>query len=97
MSELAERLRYPRAGWISLVLLGVMALALAWSVQGAKWLDQLDFLVPVALSAVVAGALLGVFRGSIVWVLPLGAISGLASCCGRLAASTSRPSTRSVG
>ena len=76
MSELAERLRYPRAGWISLVLLGVMALALAWSVQGAKWLDQLDFLVPVALSAVVAGALLGVFRGSIVWVLPLGAIFG---------------------
>ncbi len=76
MSELAERLRYPRAGWISLVLLGVMALALAWSVQGAKWLDQLDFLVPVALSAVVAGALLGVFRGSIVWALPLGAIVG---------------------
>jgi hypothetical protein len=29
VSELVERFRYPRAGWISLLLLGVMALALA--------------------------------------------------------------------
>ena len=76
MSELAERLRYPRAGWISLVLLGVMALALAWSVQGANWLDQMDFLVPVALFAVIAGSLLGMLRGSIVWALPIGALIG---------------------
>jgi transglutaminase-like putative cysteine protease len=76
VSELAERLRYPRAGWISLVLLGVMALALAWSVQGAKWLDQMDFLVPVALFAVIAGTLLGMLRGSIVWALPIGALIG---------------------
>jgi transglutaminase-like putative cysteine protease len=76
VSELAQRLRYPRAGWISLVLLGVMALALAWSVQGAKWLDQLDFLVPVALFAVLAGGLVGMLRGSIVWALPLGALIG---------------------
>ena len=66
MSELSERLRYPRAGWISIVLLGVMALALAWSVQGAGWLEQMDFLVPVALYAVLAGSLLGMLRGSIV-------------------------------
>ena len=76
MSELVERLRYPRAGWISLVLLGVMALALAWSVQGANWLDQMDFLVPVALFAVIAGTLLGMLRGSIVWALPIGALIG---------------------
>ena len=76
MSELVERLRYPRAGWISLVLLGVMALALAWSVQGANWLDQMDFLVPVALYAVIAGSLLGMLRGSIVWALPIGALIG---------------------
>ncbi len=76
MSELAERLRYPRAGWISVLLLGIMALALAWSVQGAGWLEQMDFLVPVALYAVVAGALLGMLRGSIVWALPIGAVIG---------------------
>src|SRR5687768_18360011 len=76
VSELGERLRYPRAGWISLLLLGVMALALAWSVQGAGWLDQMDFLVPVALYAVVAGGLLGMLRGSIVFALPIGAVIG---------------------
>jgi transglutaminase-like putative cysteine protease len=76
VSELFERLRYPRAGWISLVLLAVMALALAWAVQGAKWLDQMDFLVPVALYAVLFGALIGMLRGSIVWALPIGALIG---------------------
>jgi transglutaminase-like putative cysteine protease len=76
VSELIERLRYPRAGWISLVLLAVMALALAWSVQGASWLEQMDFLVPVALYAVIAGSLIGMLRGSIVWALPIGALIG---------------------
>ena len=76
MSDLVERLRYPRAGWISLLLLGVMALALAWSVQGAGWLEQMDFLVPVALYAVIAGSLLGMLRISIVWTLPIGAVIG---------------------
>ena len=76
VSDLVERLRYPRAGWISLLLLGVMALALAWSVQGANWLEQMDFLVPVALYAVLAGGLLGMLRGSIVFALPIGAVIG---------------------
>jgi transglutaminase-like putative cysteine protease len=76
VSELVERFRYPRAGWISLLLLGVMALALAWSVQGAGWLEQMDFLVPVALYAIIAGGLLGMLRGSIVWALPLAALIG---------------------
>ncbi len=78
MPELVERLRYPRAGFISAVLLGVMALALAWSVQGAGWLEQMDFLVPVALYAVIAGTLIGMVRGSIVWSLPLAAVIGAA-------------------
>jgi hypothetical protein len=37
--ELRERLFAPRAGWLSLGLLVVMGLALAWSVQGAAWLE----------------------------------------------------------
>lgn len=76
MPDLRERLLYPRAGWLSLGLLAVMALALAWSVQGAGWLDQLDFLVPVGLAAVVAGAVLGAFRTTVVITLPLGALIG---------------------
>jgi hypothetical protein len=74
--DLRERLLYPRAGWLSLGLLAVMALAVAWSVQGAQWLEQLEFLAPVALWAVLAGALLGMLRGRIVWTLPVGAAFG---------------------
>ena len=40
MPSLRERFLYPRAGWLSLGLLAVMALAVAWSVQGARWLDH---------------------------------------------------------
>jgi transglutaminase-like putative cysteine protease len=76
--DLRERLLYPRAGWLSLGLLAVMALAVAWSVQGAQWLEQLEFLAPVALWAVLAGALLGMLRGRIVWTLPVGAAFGAA-------------------
>jgi transglutaminase-like putative cysteine protease len=78
VADLRERLLYPRAGWLSLGLLAVMALAVAWSVQGAEWLEQLEYLAPVALWAVLAGSLLGVLRGSIVWTLPLGALFGTA-------------------
>ena len=76
MPDLRERLLYPRAGWLSLGLLAVMGLALAWSVQGAAWLEQLDYLAPVALWAVLAGALLGVLRWTIVVTLPLAALVG---------------------
>ncbi|MDQ2688641.1 MAG: DUF3488 and transglutaminase-like domain-containing protein, partial [Chloroflexota bacterium] len=78
MPDLRERLLYPRAGWLSLGLLAVMSLAVAWSVQGARWLEQMEFLAPVALWAVVAGALIGMLRGSILWSLPLGAVIGAA-------------------
>ena len=76
MPELKERLLYPRAGWLSLGLLAVMALALAWSVQGAGWLEQLDFLAPLALWAILAGAIIGTLRWTIVAALPLAAIIG---------------------
>ncbi len=78
MPELRERLLYPRAGWLSLGLLAVMAVALAWSVQGAGWLEQLDFLAPLALWAILAGAIVGTLRWTIVAALPLAAVIGTA-------------------
>src|SRR5918997_956525 len=74
--DLRERLLYPRAGWLSLGLLLVMALALSWAVQGANWLEQLEFLPPVAFWAILAGAVLGVLPISVVATLPLGALLG---------------------
>lgn len=76
--DLRERLLYPRAGWLSLGLLVVMGLALSWAVQGANWLDQLEFLPPVAFWAIGSGALLGVLPLRVVFTLPLGAIVGAA-------------------
>ncbi|MBA4170546.1 MAG: hypothetical protein H0X68_09075, partial [Chloroflexi bacterium] len=78
MADLRERMIRPRAGWLSLGLLLVMALAVAWSVQGAGWLEQLDYLAPVAVWAVLAGAMLGMLRWSVVATLPLGAMLGAA-------------------
>ncbi|MCC6617400.1 MAG: transglutaminase domain-containing protein [Chloroflexi bacterium] len=76
MPELRDRILHPRAGWLSIGLLGVMATSLAWSVQGAAWLDQLGFLVPVAIVAVLTGVLLGMLRPNIVVALPLAAVIG---------------------
>lgn len=76
MPDLRERLLYPRAGWLSLGLLIVMALAVAWSVQGAGWLEQIEFLAPVALWAVVIGAVLGMLRLTILVTLPVAAVLG---------------------
>lgn len=78
MPELRERFLYPRAGWLSLGLLVVMALALAWSVQGAGWLEQMDYLVPLGIWAVVVGGLLGMVRTTIVATIPIGAVTGAA-------------------
>jgi transglutaminase-like putative cysteine protease len=74
--ERLHRFLKPREGWTSLALLGVMLVMLAWSVQRAEWVDHLDYLVPVALLAALAGALLGVARLSVVFVLPAAAILG---------------------
>jgi transglutaminase-like putative cysteine protease len=76
--ELRDRFRVPRAGWQGFALLSVMVLALTWSVQGAGWLEQMDYLVPVGLVAILAGTLVGMLRWSIVATLPLGAAIGAA-------------------
>ncbi|MDQ4036711.1 MAG: DUF3488 and transglutaminase-like domain-containing protein [Chloroflexota bacterium] len=78
MPDLRERILYPRAGWLSLGLLVVMALALSWAVQGAHWLGQLEYLPPVAFWAILAGALLGVLPLSVVITLPVSAVVGAA-------------------
>jgi transglutaminase-like putative cysteine protease len=66
----------PREGWLALGLLFVMLLSLGWAVQRAEWLDQLEFIVPVAFYAVVLGALLGLSRLSVAIVLPVSAVLG---------------------
>jgi len=76
MRELYRRFLRPREGWLSLGLLFVMLLSVGWSVQRAGWFDLLDFLVPVAFWAVIAGAVLGLTRLSVVVVLPAGGLLG---------------------
>lgn len=76
--DLRDRILHPRPGWLSLGLLLVMALALAWSIQGARWIDQTAFVAPIAVWAVVIGALLGILRPSIVVSLPVAAVAGTA-------------------
>jgi transglutaminase-like putative cysteine protease len=74
--DLRERLLRPREGWLTLGLLMVMVMCLGWSVIGAGWLPQLDFLLPVAVFGVVCGAILGVLSLSVVYTLPIGAFIG---------------------
>jgi len=74
--DLLRRYRRPREGWLSLALVMVMLLALGWSLQRAGWIDQLDFMVPVALCAAIAGAILGLTRLSVTITLPLSAAVG---------------------
>ena len=53
-----------------------MLLAVAWSVQGAEWLDGLDFLVPVAVLSVLAGTFIALSALRPSAALPLGALAG---------------------
>lgn len=76
MPELARRFLRPREGWSSFALVLVMLLMLAWSLQRAEWFDRLDYLVPVAMIAALAGALLGLTRLSVAIVLPASAVIG---------------------
>ncbi|HEX9738058.1 MAG TPA: hypothetical protein VGA91_02400, partial [Candidatus Limnocylindria bacterium] len=76
--EVRRTLRGPREGWLSVILLGVMLLSLCWAVQSAGWLDQLDFLPPVAIWALIVGLLLGTSRLSVSVTIPLAAVSGAA-------------------
>lgn len=76
--ETRRRLPSPREGWLSVVLLGVMLLSLCWAVQAAGWLEQLDFLVVVALWALIGGLLLGWSRLSVAITIPVAAVGGAA-------------------
>jgi transglutaminase-like putative cysteine protease len=74
--EQLRRYLHPREGWLPAVLLLVMLLTVGWSVQHTAWLDQADFLVPVAFYALLLGALLGLSPLSVVAVLPISAVVG---------------------
>ena len=50
-----RRIPGPREGWLSVVLMAVMLLSLCWAVQAAGWLELADFLIPVAIWALVTG------------------------------------------
>jgi len=76
MPELLRRFLRPREGWLSLGLLIVMLLALAWSVEHAGWFDLIGFVVPVAVYGALAGALLGLTRLSVTIVMPISALLG---------------------
>jgi transglutaminase-like putative cysteine protease len=74
-----ERLRrylQPREGWLPAALLLVMLLTVGWSVQRVAWLDQSDFLVPVAFYGLLLGVLLALSPLRVVWVLPISALLG---------------------
>jgi transglutaminase-like putative cysteine protease len=74
--EWLKRYTQPREGWLALALLLVMLLSLGWSVQRTDWIDQTEFLVPIAFYALVLGALLGLTRWSVVAVVPASALLG---------------------
>jgi hypothetical protein len=79
MPDWLRRYLQPREGWLSAVLLLIMALAVVWSVQSAHWLAQAQFLTPIAFYAVMAGALLGLSSLSVVATLPISALVGALS------------------
>jgi transglutaminase-like putative cysteine protease len=74
--EWLQRYARPREGWLALALLIVMLLSLGWSVQRTGWIDETEFLVPIALYAVCLGAILGLTRLSVVLVVPISALVG---------------------
>jgi len=71
-----RRYLQPREGWLAAGLLMVMLLSLSWSIQRAEWLEQAEFLVPVAFYAVLLGVILGLTSVSVVAVLPISAVVG---------------------
>ena len=73
-----RRVPGPREGWLSVGLLGIMLLSLCWAVQAAAWLELADFLIPVALWALLAGLALGMSRLSVAITIPVSAVLGTA-------------------
>ncbi len=52
----------PREGWSTLIILLVMLLSVAWSIQAADWAEGLWTLQPVILGAVIVGLILASIR-----------------------------------
>ncbi|MGZ4431387.1 MAG: transglutaminase TgpA family protein [Gaiellales bacterium] len=82
MPEWLNRFLRPREGWSSLALLIFMLLTLGWSLQRAEWINHMQYLLPLAVVAAIAGALLGLTRLSVVIVLPVSALVGAAFVLG---------------
>jgi transglutaminase-like putative cysteine protease len=76
--EELRRYLQPREGWMAYLLLFVMLLTVGWSVQRAGWLEQAEFLIPVAFYASLLGSLLGMSRLSVAITLPISAVAGAA-------------------
>jgi transglutaminase-like putative cysteine protease len=76
LEEPRFRIPGPKEGWMSVLLLGIMLLSLAWAVQSAGWLDQTEFLIPVTLWGLALGLGLGVSRLSVAVTIPLSALVG---------------------
>ncbi len=49
----------PPSGWSSLIVLGLMMQSVAWLVQALDWTEGLGILTPIAILAVLTGAILG--------------------------------------
>lgn len=49
-------------GWTSIVLVLLMMVTLAWSIQGAGWVPGLEILTPIVVAGVLCGALLSGLR-----------------------------------
>src|SRR6188508_3756368 len=76
MPEGMRRYLQPREGWLSAGLLMVMLLSLSWSVQRAEWLQQTEFLVPIAFFALLLGTVLALSPLSVTLTLPISAVVG---------------------
>ena len=76
MRERLRRFVRPREGWTSFALVVVMLVMLGWTLQRVEWVDHMDYLVPVAMVAALAGTLLGISRLSVAIVLPISAVIG---------------------
>ncbi len=76
MPEGMRRYLQPREGWLSAALLMVMLLSLSWSVQRAEWLEQTEFLVPIAFFALLLGTVLALSPLSVTLTLPISAVVG---------------------
>ena len=74
--SLLSRLR-PQEGWLTLLLVTLAYLAVAWSVAAAGWLREMPSLIPVGLVAILGGLLFAKLPA--IWPLPylVGLVAGV--------------------